>query len=103
MKLHTAAAIAALGVALSGCATIVDGSSQSVSVSTTPALITSISWPVIALLAPPNEISAVAFWLWSSYSASSRAPEISIDQFCTVCTAQLRGVSRRRCSPWLAG
>jgi hypothetical protein len=36
MKLQTAAAIAALGVALSGCATIVDGVHQSVSVSTTP-------------------------------------------------------------------
>lgn len=36
-KKYTAAAIAALGMALSGCATIVDGTSESVSVSTTPA------------------------------------------------------------------
>jgi hypothetical protein len=36
MKFLTVAAIAAFGAALSGCATIVDGSSQSVSVSTTP-------------------------------------------------------------------
>jgi hypothetical protein len=36
MKIHTIAAIAAMGAALSGCATIVDGSKQSVSVSTTP-------------------------------------------------------------------
>ncbi len=36
MKLQTVAAIAAIGFALSGCATIVDGSKQSVSVSTSP-------------------------------------------------------------------
>jgi hypothetical protein len=36
MKIHAVAAVAALGMALSGCATIVDGSHQSVSVSTTP-------------------------------------------------------------------
>jgi hypothetical protein len=36
MKIRTVAAIAALGAALSGCATIVDGSKQSVSVSTSP-------------------------------------------------------------------
>jgi hypothetical protein len=36
MKLSAIAAIAALGVALSGCATIVDGTHQSVSVNTTP-------------------------------------------------------------------
>jgi len=37
MKLKAIAAVAALGVAVSGCATIVDGTKQSVSVSTTPA------------------------------------------------------------------
>jgi uncharacterized protein YceK len=37
MKIHAATALAALGIALSGCATIIDGSHQSVSVSTTPA------------------------------------------------------------------
>jgi hypothetical protein len=37
MKIRAIAAMAALSAALSGCATIVDGSSQSVSVSTTPA------------------------------------------------------------------
>ena len=36
MKLFAIAAIAALGAALSGCATVVDGATQSVSVSTTP-------------------------------------------------------------------
>jgi hypothetical protein len=36
MKLKACAAIAAIGVALSGCATVVDGSTQSVSVSTAP-------------------------------------------------------------------
>lgn len=36
MKLSAIAAVAALGVALSGCATIVDGTHQSVSVNTTP-------------------------------------------------------------------
>jgi hypothetical protein len=36
MKIQAIAAIAALSAALAGCATIVDGSSQSVSVSTTP-------------------------------------------------------------------
>ena len=36
MKIQAIAAIAAFGAALSGCATIVDGSSQSMSVSTTP-------------------------------------------------------------------
>src|SRR4051812_19743980 len=36
MKIQAIAAIAAMGAALSGCATIVDGSSQSVSISTTP-------------------------------------------------------------------
>jgi hypothetical protein len=36
MKVCAAAAIAALGMALAGCATVVDGSHQSVSVSTTP-------------------------------------------------------------------
>src|SRR4051812_12799651 len=36
MKMTAFAAVAALGVALSGCATIVDGSTQSVSVNTTP-------------------------------------------------------------------
>ncbi len=36
MKIQTIAAIAAMGAALSGCATIVDGTKQSVSVSTTP-------------------------------------------------------------------
>ena len=36
MKLHAAAAVAALGLTLSGCATIVQGSTQSVSVTTTP-------------------------------------------------------------------
>jgi hypothetical protein len=36
MNIQTIAAIAAIGVALSGCATIVDGSKQSVSVSTLP-------------------------------------------------------------------
>jgi hypothetical protein len=36
MKLYAFAATAALGMALSGCATIVDGSTQSVSVSTMP-------------------------------------------------------------------
>jgi hypothetical protein len=36
MKIQTVVAIAAMGAALSGCATIVDGSKQSVSVSTSP-------------------------------------------------------------------
>ena len=36
MKIQTIVAIAAMGAALSGCATIVDGSKQSVSVSTSP-------------------------------------------------------------------
>ena len=36
MMFWRGAAIAAMGIALSGCATIVDGSSQSVSVSTSP-------------------------------------------------------------------
>jgi len=36
MKIYAFAATAALGIALSGCATIVDGSTQSMSVSTTP-------------------------------------------------------------------
>lgn len=36
MKLNTFAAVAALGIALSGCATIIDGTTQSVSVNTTP-------------------------------------------------------------------
>jgi len=36
MKLNSFAAVAALGFALSGCATIVDGTTQSVSVNTTP-------------------------------------------------------------------
>ena len=36
MKVGICAAIAAIGIALSGCATIVDGSTQSVSVSTAP-------------------------------------------------------------------
>src|SRR5215472_6591915 len=36
MNIKNVAAIAALGVAVSGCATIVDGTKQSVSVSTTP-------------------------------------------------------------------
>jgi hypothetical protein len=36
MKIQALAAAAILGAALSGCATIVDGSTQSVSVSTTP-------------------------------------------------------------------
>lgn len=36
MKLTAFAATAALGVALSGCATIIDGTTQSVSVNTTP-------------------------------------------------------------------
>ena len=36
MKIQAIAAVAALGAALSGCATIVDGSTQSMSVSTTP-------------------------------------------------------------------
>jgi len=36
MRILTIAAIAATGIALSGCATIVDGSKQSVSVSTSP-------------------------------------------------------------------
>ena len=36
MMFWRGAAIAAMGIALSGCATIVDGSGQSVSVSTTP-------------------------------------------------------------------
>ena len=36
MRIQTIAAVAAIGVALSGCATIVDGSKQSVSVSTSP-------------------------------------------------------------------
>ena len=63
------------------------------SVSTTPWLATSISLP------PPNEISVVQFWLWSSYSASTLAPVTAIRQSRTVCTAQLRGVRRRRCNP----
>ena len=37
MKIQAFAGVAALGIAVSGCATIVDGSSQSVSVTTTPA------------------------------------------------------------------
>lgn len=36
MKIFAVAAVAALGVAVSGCATIVDGTHQSVSVNTTP-------------------------------------------------------------------
>jgi hypothetical protein len=36
MKVQAIAAMAVLGVAISGCATIVDGTKQSVSVSTTP-------------------------------------------------------------------
>jgi hypothetical protein len=36
MRIQAIAAVAAMGVALSGCATIVDGSKQSVSVSTSP-------------------------------------------------------------------
>jgi hypothetical protein len=36
MKLTTIAAVAAFGIAVSGCATIIDGTSQSVSVNTTP-------------------------------------------------------------------
>ncbi|HEY4115180.1 MAG TPA: hypothetical protein VGM17_14085 [Rhizomicrobium sp.] len=36
MKLTAFAALAALGVAVSGCATIIDGTTQSVSVNTTP-------------------------------------------------------------------
>ena len=36
MKICPLAAVAALGVALSGCATIIEGSTQSVSVNTTP-------------------------------------------------------------------
>jgi len=36
MKLTAFAAIAALGIAVSGCATIIDGTTQSVSVNTTP-------------------------------------------------------------------
>jgi hypothetical protein len=36
MKFTGIAAVAALGIALSGCATIIDGTSQSVSVNTTP-------------------------------------------------------------------
>jgi hypothetical protein len=36
MKLPAVAAVAALGVALSGCATIIEGTTQPVSVSTTP-------------------------------------------------------------------
>jgi hypothetical protein len=36
MKIYAFAATAALGIVLSGCATIVDGSTQSVSVATTP-------------------------------------------------------------------
>ena len=36
MKIQAIAAMAVLGVAVSGCATIVDGTKQSVSVSTTP-------------------------------------------------------------------
>ena len=36
MKIWTVAAVAAFGAALSGCATIVDGTTQSMSVSTTP-------------------------------------------------------------------
>src|SRR5262249_1604155 len=36
MKLTAVAALAALGAALSGCATIIEGTTQSVSVSTTP-------------------------------------------------------------------
>ena len=37
MKIQAIAAVAALGVAVSGCATIVDGTKQSVSISTSPA------------------------------------------------------------------
>ena len=37
MKIQTVAAVAALGAALSGCATIVDGTHQSVSIATAPA------------------------------------------------------------------
>lgn len=36
MKLHVLAALAALGVALSGCATIIKGTTQSISVETDP-------------------------------------------------------------------
>src|SRR5579862_1610834 len=36
MKIYPFAAVAALGIALSGCATIVEGTTQPVSVSTTP-------------------------------------------------------------------
>lgn len=36
MKLTSLAAVAAIGVAVSGCATIIDGTTQSVSVNTTP-------------------------------------------------------------------
>jgi hypothetical protein len=36
MKLNTLAAVAAFGVALSGCATIVEGTTQSISVNTAP-------------------------------------------------------------------
>src|SRR5579864_5337474 len=36
MKIYPLAALAALGVALSGCATIIEGTTQSVSVNTTP-------------------------------------------------------------------
>lgn len=36
MKLTAFAALAALGIAVSGCATIIDGTTQSVSVNTTP-------------------------------------------------------------------
>ena len=36
MSLKTVAAIAAMGVALSGCATIIEGTTQSISVSTNP-------------------------------------------------------------------
>jgi uncharacterized protein YceK len=37
MKLSAVAAVAALGVAMSGCATVIEGTTQSVSVETTPA------------------------------------------------------------------
>ncbi|HEY3777030.1 MAG TPA: hypothetical protein VGL35_03135 [Rhizomicrobium sp.] len=36
MKIYRIAAVAALGVALSGCATIIEGTTQPVSVNTTP-------------------------------------------------------------------
>lgn len=36
MKIHTLSAIAALGIAVSGCATIIDGTSQEIAVNTNP-------------------------------------------------------------------